>query len=318
MNRKTLYGLAVIGAIPLVVVVGFALTLLSHAHKLPWQETPTRIPVTAFANLPSDAESSTAVVEGSLAYDSEPGSYAPTESSSIETPATDTGSQSDGYGGSYVSAGSDGSVTYASAQVQSPATPSPAASPAAGASPLAVPAGATIFAIGGDQSEAKISVHQKLAALPDPNDAVLTTHAFRGQLVLGPDGQPTGDSKIQVDLRTLQSDEPDRDNYIRGNTLQSDQFPLAEYAITGVENWPGPLQPGQQSTFKLDGQMTIHGTTKPVTFETTATLNGNAITGTATTSFTFQDFGMSPPDISGFVKAEDTIKLEVTISATKS
>src|SRR5262249_29430723 len=179
-------------------------------------------------------------------------------------------------------------------------------------------AGATTFAIAGDQSEAKISVHQKLTALPGPNDAVLATRAFQGQLVLGPDGKPTGDSKIQVDLRTLKSDEPDRDNFIRGNTLQSDRFPIAEYVITGVQNWAGPLQPGQQSSFKLDGQMTIHGVTKPVTFDAMATLNGDAVTGTAKTSFKFQDFGMSPPDISGFVKAEDPIKLEVKITATKS
>jgi polyisoprenoid-binding protein YceI len=318
MNRKTLYGFAVVVAIPLVVVVGFGLTLLGHAHKLPWQETSTRIPVTPFANLPSDAESSTAVVEGSLAYDSDVGSYDPTETEAAEIPTTGAGTQTDGYGAAYRSAGNDGSVSYAGAEPRAPGTASPEGSPAAGGSPVAVPAGATTFAIAGDQSEAKITVHQKLTALPDPNDAVLTTRAFQGQLVLGPDGQPTGESKIQVDLRTLESDEPDRDNYIRGNTLQSDQFPIAEFAITGVENWPGPLQPGQQSNFRLDGQMTIHGMTKPVTFDATAILNGDVITGTATTSFTFQDFGMSPPDISGFVKAEDTIKLDVTITAAKS
>jgi polyisoprenoid-binding protein YceI len=328
MNRKIAYGIALAIAIPLVVVAGFGLNLLSHAHKLPWQDTPTRIPVTPFANLPTSADSPTAVTSGALTsdYDYDTGSYGSDPSLATGVPTVATDSAAAGYGadygsgpgvygdsGTYGSAGADGSGE-AAALLQA----SSAASPATDGSPAASPEGAITFAIVGDQSEAKMTVHQKLVALPDPNDAVLSTSAFRGQLVLGFDGKPTDGSTIQVDLRTLKSDEPDRDNFIRGNTLQSDQFPIAEYAITGVEDWAGPLQEGQQATFKTDGQMTIHGTTKPVTFDTTATLNGDAITGTATTSFKFQDFGMSAPDISGFVKAEDTIKLEVTITATKS
>jgi polyisoprenoid-binding protein YceI len=140
---------------------------------------------------------------------------------------------------------------------------------------------------------------------------------MQGQLVLGPDTKPTDASKIQVDLRTLKSDDSGRDNFIRRNTLQSDQFPLAEYTITGVEDWTGPLQNGQQMTFKIVGQMTIHGVTKPVTFDTTATMNGDALNGTAKTSFTFADFGMKTPS-TPIVKATDTINLVMTIVAKKA
>src|SRR5690349_13525515 len=114
MNHKTLYGLAVVVAIPLVVVLAFGLTLLDHAHKLPWQDASTRIPVTPFANLPSDAASSTVADAGSLAYDSGAGSYDyPTNTAVTSAPTTAPGYGSDGYGGSYGSTDTDGSVSYA-------------------------------------------------------------------------------------------------------------------------------------------------------------------------------------------------------------
>jgi polyisoprenoid-binding protein YceI len=195
-----------------------------------------------------------------------------------------------------------------------------AATPTAGASANATtaPAGAATFTIAADQSQAKVTVNEKLAFLPSNSDAVLTTNSMQGQIVLGADGKPSDASKIQVDLRTLKSDQTMRDNYIRATTLQSDQFPLAEFAITGVDGWNGPLSSGQQSTFKLLGTMTMHGVTKPVTFDTTATMNGGTLTGTATTAFTFEDFGMTPSNKANIVTVVDKINLQMTISATKA
>jgi polyisoprenoid-binding protein YceI len=197
-------------------------------------------------------------------------------------------------------------------------TSTSAATPAAAAGGSAVAASGTTYTVAADQSEAKVTVNEKLAFLPSNSDAMLTTKSMQGQIVLGPDGKPTDASKIQVDLRTLKSDQTMRDNYIRTTTLQSDQFPLAEFVVTDVDGWNGPVQNGQQSTFKLLGTMTIHGVTKPVTFDTTATMNGGTLTGTAKTSFTFEDFGMTPSNKANIVTVNDLINLQMTIAATKA
>ena len=63
--------------------------------------------------------------------------------------------------------------------------------------------------------------------------------------------------------------------------------------------------------------MTIHGVTKPITFDTTATMNGDALNGTAKTSFTFEDFGMPPPKVA-IVTANNKIDLVMTIVAKKA
>jgi polyisoprenoid-binding protein YceI len=178
--------------------------------------------------------------------------------------------------------------------------------------------GTTTYAINADQSQAKVTVNEKPAFLPSNSDAVLTTNAMQGQIVLGADGMPADGSKIQVDLRTLKSDQTMRDNYIRQTTLQSDTYPLAEFVITGADGLNGPLQNGQPAAFKLLGTMTIHGVTKPVTFDTTATMSGGTLTGTATTAFTFEDFGMIPSNKANIVTVVDKINLHMTIAATKS
>lgn len=82
--RRRSRGTIALGLLALVVVLivgGYALYLANMAGRLPWQEEPTRIPVTPFADLPgsdddADAESvpGTPVTDvsrwliGSLAY----------------------------------------------------------------------------------------------------------------------------------------------------------------------------------------------------------------------------------------------------------
>jgi polyisoprenoid-binding protein YceI len=292
MNRKAILGLAI--GIPIVLIVAVALYGLSLGGYLPGQTQPTAIPVTPFANVAA-APAGTTIAAST-----------PTTAPVAATiaPTTAAASSSDyGYGGG--------------APASSAPTSSVATSPASSAAAAKAPGGATTYAITSDKSEAKVTVNEKLANLPSPSDAILTTNAIQGQLFLGADTKPVEGAKIMVDLRTLKSDKTQRDNYVRTNTLQADRFPLAEFDVTGVDGWTGPLKEGQQSTFKLLGNMTIHGVTKPVTFDTTAMMQGGAVTGTATTTFKFQDFGMTPPSVS-IAKATDTIKLDMNIVANKA
>ena len=72
-------------------------------------------------------------------------------------------------------------------------------------------------------------------------------------------------------------------------------------------------------SFQLTGDLTVHGTTHPVTWTVTATAaNGTDLTGTAVTSFTFADFGISQPRVPVVLSVEDTIKLELDFHLVKS
>lgn len=182
---------------------------------------------------------------------------------------------------------------------------------------VSVPGG-VVYAIVGDQSEVRYRVRESLAGLSTDNDAVGKTRAIIGDLAFGPDGAIVPGSTLQIDLRTLKSDKVRRDNDVKKLWLETATYPIATLVVTKMEGVAGPLPDGRPVTATITGDLTAHGVTKSVVFAATATLRGDTLTGTATTSFTFKDFGMETPDIIGMVKAEDTIKLEIDLTAKRA
>jgi polyisoprenoid-binding protein YceI len=62
---------------------------------------------------------------------------------------------------------------------------------------------------------------------------------------------------------------------------------------------------------KLVGDLQIRSVTKAVSWDGTVKRDGASVTGTATTSFTFGDFGMQPPSAASVLSVVDEIKLQV-------
>jgi polyisoprenoid-binding protein YceI len=149
------------------------------------------------------------------------------------------------------------------------------------------------------------------------NEAVGRTSAVQGAIVLGADGTVMADqSKIVVDLSTLTSDSGARDNYIKRNTLKTDQFPNAELTITSAPGLPQPLPASGSASFQLVGDLTVHGVTRPATWDATATFADGQVTGTATTTVLMSDFGMETPRTSTVLSVEDSVKLELDVKGT--
>ena len=178
--------------------------------------------------------------------------------------------------------------------------------------------GTLVFKVEPDQSKAIFRVREQLARVSFPSDAEGTTGAVGGQLALrtDPSAIVPDASKITVDLRQLATDSAQRDNYIRRNTLQTDQFPTAEFVPTKVEGLPSPLPESGEHTFKLTGPMTIRGVQKEVSWDATAKREADQLTATATTSFKFGDFGMEPPKVPVVLSVVDEIRLEINLVAT--
>lgn len=162
-----------------------------------------------------------------------------------------------------------------------------------------------------DGNEARYTVTEQLARLSFPSDAVGTTRAITGQIVLHNDGKiVSGESKFVVDLTGLTSDSNRRDGFVQRETLSTAQFPTAEFVPSDAPGLPSPLPTSGEVTFQLVGDMTVRGTTTPTTWDVTATVNGQEITGSATTRFTFADFGLTIPQVMSVLSIEDDIRLE--------
>lgn len=178
----------------------------------------------------------------------------------------------------------------------------------------ATTAGATRYAITMG-SEATYTVNEKFAMLPAPNDAVGKTDQVTGQIVLGPNGQVVEGGRVVVNVQSLTSDRMQRDNYIRMTSLESAKFPEATFVIRSAEGLTGPLGTAP-TTFRLTGDLTLHGVTKPVTWNVTAAQSGDTINGTASLTVKMQDFGMTPPMVA-ILTTSDMAKLDLKIVARR-
>jgi polyisoprenoid-binding protein YceI len=170
-----------------------------------------------------------------------------------------------------------------------------------------------------DRSKATIRVREQLVGVSLPSDAVLTTTGAKGSFSLNLDGTFASGSKITFDLSTLTSDERDRDNFIKRDTLQVSQFPTADFVPTKTTGLTLPLPTSGTFTFTLTGNMTIKGKTKEVTFDVTAKRDGSDLTATATASpsWKFGDFGMTAPSVPFKVlSVTDEIRAAIDIVAT--
>ncbi|HEY5219459.1 MAG TPA: YceI family protein [Gemmatimonadaceae bacterium] len=167
-----------------------------------------------------------------------------------------------------------------------------------------------------DGTTANYRVREQLVGISFPNDAIGTSTAVTGEIVFNKDGSiDSSKSNLVFDLRTLKSDQSMRDGFIQGRTLQTSQYPNAVFVAKTITGMPNPLT--GQFGFELSGDMTIHGTTAPLTWQGIATVDGRSgtVSGRISTGFPFEKFGMSPPKIFRVMSVNDSITLEVAYHA---
>jgi len=148
--------------------------------------------------------------------------------------------------------------------------------------------------------------------------AVGSTDAIEGQFQLletetGALSFVGGD--VSVHILTLRSDEHRRDERIREQFLESRTYPFAEFTVTDVAGFPENYTAGEEATFFLTGDMTIREITNSETFTITARLEGNTITGTGVTQIYMVDYGFDPPEIAGYLVAQDPATVEIELVA---
>jgi polyisoprenoid-binding protein YceI len=170
-----------------------------------------------------------------------------------------------------------------------------------------------------DSSKATVRVREQLVSLNLPSDAVLVATGAKGAFQVNDDGNFAPGSQITFDVTSLTSDQSQRDSFVKQSVLNTRQFPTATLVPTKATGLTLPLAASAHSTFTLTAKLTIHGTTKDVTFTVDCTRSGSDLVATATLAPTvkFGDFGMQPPAAPGRVlSVVDEIKLTVDLVAT--
>ena len=166
-------------------------------------------------------------------------------------------------------------------------------------------------------SKAEYRVREQLARFNLPNDAVGATESVTGAIVVNADGSFGPGSKLTVDMRTLKTDEPKRDGFVRANTLETERFPNAEFVPRRHKGMPVPLPASGNATFQLIGDMTLHGVTTEQVWDVAATFAGDAVTAKATARFNFAKYKITVPRVFGLLSVDDDIRLELNVRMSR-
>lgn len=197
-------------------------------------------------------------------------------------------------------------------------TSSPRASPVATAT-TAPQANAITWNVD-PSSKATIKVREQLVRLPSPIDALINISGAQGAFTLNPDGTFASNSKISVDMTTVTTDDRQRTDSIRRDPLEVTRFRTSELVPKTAIGLTLPLPGSGEFTFKLIGDLTLHGVTKTVTFDVRATRADGKLTATATAnpSWKFGDFGMQPPTSFSVLSIVDEIRMEFALVANEA
>ena len=209
----------------------------------------------------------------------------------------------------------------------------PTAEPAAAAPAAEAPSQGSGEAVSGQRTFVIVPAESKASYLVDEEffagaldklgiaaglaDVVGSTQEIEGQLTLDLDnlGEALGENTFTVKMNTLQTNRDDRDKWIRENGPRFNDYPLATFTATSIEGAPASYNDGDEVSFKLAGDLTIRDVTQPATFDVTATLAGDTLTGVATTRTQMSSFGIEPPNFANTLTVADEFGIEVQFTA---
>ena len=148
------------------------------------------------------------------------------------------------------------------------------------------------------------------------SEGVGRTETVDGSFTLA--GTDVSAAEFNVDLSTLKSDQSRRDNQVHTRLLQTDEFPVATFALSQPISLGSIPADGVPVTASANGTLSLHGVDKPVTLDVQARRNGEGIEVLATTLITFADFEIEDPSKPPFVTVGKTGTLEVQLTLKRT
>jgi polyisoprenoid-binding protein YceI len=140
--------------------------------------------------------------------------------------------------------------------------------------------------------------------------AVGRTSDVSGTLVI--EGTEVTTTDIEVDLTTVKSDQERRDGQFQGRIMDTANFPTATFSLTEpIELGDVPVGT-EAKTYSATGELTLRGTTKPVTIELSARRNGANIEVQGAVNIVFEEWGIPNPS-TGPISTEDDGELEFLV-----
>jgi len=145
--------------------------------------------------------------------------------------------------------------------------------------------------------------------------AVGRTTSVTGHLTIA--GTAVTGAVFSVPMATVHSDKSQRDEQFDGRIMDVSQYPTATFALTSpIDLAPLPAG-GVIRDYTAHGNLTLHGTTRAVTFTLTAERKGSQIEISGDIPVLFADYNIQNPSFAGFVTTQDHGLLEFLLVFSK-
>lgn len=119
-------------------------------------------------------------------------------------------------------------------------------------------------------------------------------------------------AEFTVQMATIVSDSSRRDGQFNTRIMDTATYPTATFTLTAPVEFGAIPEPGTQITATVTGDLTLRGTTVPVTFDITAEYGGSTIGVFGSIPVVFADYGIPNPS-NAFVTTRDNGLLEFVL-----
>ncbi len=125
------------------------------------------------------------------------------------------------------------------------------------------------------------------------NTATGQTKSITGSMTIA--GTDVTKASFSVDMTTFASNESIRDDQFQHRIMDTADFPTATFELTKPIALGAEPKNGVQANYTATGKLTLHGTTKTITFPLKARRTANVIAVQGNVPVTFADYGIDNP-----------------------
>lgn len=174
-----------------------------------------------------------------------------------------------------------------------------------------------MFEIVENSSKATFEIDELLFG--QPKRVVGTTAKVTGNITANfADPRSAKISSIQIDARDFKTDSSQRNNAIGRFVLESSKYPTITFDPTAIEALPAKFAVGDNTAFKVTGNLKIRDIAKPVTFDTKLTAkSANELIGTAKVVIKRDDFKLVIPQVPSVANVSEEVTLMLDFTAIK-
>jgi polyisoprenoid-binding protein YceI len=181
---------------------------------------------------------------------------------------------------------------------------------------LSPPAAGTVtLQIVQDESEARFELDEILKG--SPKHVVGTTNQVAGEILINiDDPSAVRVGTIQVNARTLSTDNSFRNRAIANSILETGTYEFITFTPTEIVGFPESPVLGETISFQIIGDLTVRDVTNEVVFDVTATpVSDSRLEASATATIMRGDYGLTIPSVAQVADVSEEVILTLDFVA---